>query len=329
VMSISIILISLDSSKESVGTSTAQVILFGTIPTAIPTTVPIVDPPIVSTLPLTSPFLYIDSSNSDTSKRPPSQDPYEPIHVRPYHTQPNGTISHRIRGFISATDYKVSSEESYEPYTEPDIDFDVQEDIDACIAADGAATATETDVRVEVYTRINKEDEDDKEAESSHRGTMEIGVDIVVEPVMSEDTPVPTDKEDTREDFLDLVSADRSQEVVQIGLDVVMQELYDHMVDIHVDWITGIEAGQRELEVSSLISARERADISERIRTFKRDNMRLKALLCIKRERIDSLQCHMAYTQEDLRQIHRFCYYDRIEFRRLETYARRHLGYRP
>ncbi|GJY37331.1 ribonuclease H-like domain-containing protein [Tanacetum coccineum] len=309
--------------SDSVGTSTAQVILFGTIPTAIPTTIPIVDPPIVSTLLHTSPFLYIDLSDSDTSNRPPKQDPMR-VHVLSVET-----ISHRIRGFISATDYKVSSEESYEPYTEPDIDFDVQEDIDACIAADGAATATETDVRVEVYTRINKEDEDDKEAESSHRGTMEIGVDIVVEPVMSEDTPVPTDKEDTREDFLDLVSADRSQEVVQIGLDVVMQELYDHMVDIHVDWITGIEAGQRELEASSLISARERADMSERIRTFKRDNMRLKALLCIERERIDSLQCHMAYTQEDLRQIHRFCYYDRIEFRRLETYARRHLGYRP
>ncbi|GKB75437.1 hypothetical protein Tco_0942332, partial [Tanacetum coccineum] len=223
----------------------------------------------------------------------------------------------------------VSSEESYKPYTKLDIDFDVQADIDACIAAVGAATAKETDVRVEVDTRIDKEDEDDEEAESSHRGTMEIGVDIVVEPVMSEDTLVPTDEDDAREDFPDLVSVDGSQEVVQIGLDMVMRELYDHMVKIPIDRITGIEAGQRESEASSLISARERAAMSERIRTLKRDNMRLRALLSIERERIDSLQCHMAYTQEDLRQIHGFCYYDRIEFRRLETYARRHLGYRP
>ncbi|GKE38128.1 hypothetical protein Tco_1461533, partial [Tanacetum coccineum] len=74
-----------------------MVILFGTIPIAIPTTVPIVDPPVVhedtpliptetptiplvvSTLPHTSPFLYTDSSDSDTLERPPSQDPYEVI----------------------------------------------------------------------------------------------------------------------------------------------------------------------------------------------------------------------------------------------------------
>ncbi|GJX37196.1 hypothetical protein Tco_0250499 [Tanacetum coccineum] len=76
-------------------TSTALVILFGMIPTAIPATVPIVDPPIVhddtlliptetptippvvSTLPHTSPFLYTDSSDSDTSKRPLLQDSYK------------------------------------------------------------------------------------------------------------------------------------------------------------------------------------------------------------------------------------------------------------
>ncbi|GKE23688.1 hypothetical protein Tco_1435200 [Tanacetum coccineum] len=95
VMAIFVISISSDSSEESVGTSTAQVILFGMIPTTIPATVPIVDPPvvhddtpliptatltiplIVSTLPHTSPFLYTDSSDSDTFERPPLQDSYE------------------------------------------------------------------------------------------------------------------------------------------------------------------------------------------------------------------------------------------------------------
>ncbi|GKC88102.1 hypothetical protein Tco_1148751 [Tanacetum coccineum] len=94
-MAIYVISISSDSSEESVGTSTARVILFGMISTAIPATVPIVDPlvvhddtplipsetstiaPVFSTLPHTSLFLYTDLSNSDTSKRPPSQDPYE------------------------------------------------------------------------------------------------------------------------------------------------------------------------------------------------------------------------------------------------------------
>ncbi|GJS05151.1 hypothetical protein Tco_0321659 [Tanacetum coccineum] len=94
-MAISVVLISSDSSEESVGTSNARVILFGTIPIAILTNVLIVDPPVVhddtpliptethtippvvSTLPHTSPFMHTDSSDSDTSERPPSQDPYE------------------------------------------------------------------------------------------------------------------------------------------------------------------------------------------------------------------------------------------------------------
>ncbi|GJY85409.1 hypothetical protein Tco_0499435 [Tanacetum coccineum] len=77
VMAIFVISISLDSSEESVGTSTAQVILFGTFPTAIPATIPVVDPPVVSTLPHTSLFMYTHSCDSGTSERPPSQDPYE------------------------------------------------------------------------------------------------------------------------------------------------------------------------------------------------------------------------------------------------------------
>ncbi|GKE20439.1 hypothetical protein Tco_1431951, partial [Tanacetum coccineum] len=108
-MAISVILISLDSSDESVGSSPSRIILFGTILAEIPAKTPTI-PPVVSTLPHTSPFLHTDSSDSDTSKRPPSQDPYEilpalhelprrpaililpgqPIPFgRPYGTQPN------------------------------------------------------------------------------------------------------------------------------------------------------------------------------------------------------------------------------------------------
>ncbi|GJW69213.1 hypothetical protein Tco_0123637, partial [Tanacetum coccineum] len=84
-----------------------------------------------------------------------------------------------------------STEESYEVYTEPDIDLDVQADIDsdvqAYIDADTAATeaaaAREADVRVEVSIRSDGEDEAEKEAESEDRGTIEIGVDGVIEGV--------------------------------------------------------------------------------------------------------------------------------------------------
>ncbi|GKE31088.1 hypothetical protein Tco_1450410, partial [Tanacetum coccineum] len=114
VMAISVISISSDSSEESVGTYTARVILFDTIPTTIPSTTPIVDlpvihddtlwiptdtptispvvptiPPVAPTIQYTSPFICTDLSDSDTFERPPS----EPIPVgQLYRTQPNGVL---------------------------------------------------------------------------------------------------------------------------------------------------------------------------------------------------------------------------------------------
>ncbi|GKE31361.1 hypothetical protein Tco_1450683, partial [Tanacetum coccineum] len=106
-MVFSVVSISSDSSKESVGTSTARVILFGTIPTTVPATAPTVDlpiihddtpliatdtptispivptiPPIAPTIKYTSLFVCTDSSDSDTSERSPLQDPYEVIVAR-------------------------------------------------------------------------------------------------------------------------------------------------------------------------------------------------------------------------------------------------------
>ncbi|GKD74441.1 hypothetical protein Tco_1332723 [Tanacetum coccineum] len=48
--------------------------------------------------------------------------------------------------------------------------------------------------------------------------------------------------EPVREDFPELVSADGSLEVMQRGLDIVMQELYDHMVEIPVHRVRVIES---------------------------------------------------------------------------------------
>ncbi|GKC53747.1 hypothetical protein Tco_1076492, partial [Tanacetum coccineum] len=103
VMAISVILVSSDSSEESVGTSTGRVILFGTIPTTIPNTTPFVIPPTtyidttliptefdpsedpsldhIPPLPATSPFLSSidDSSDSDTPNTTPS-----PTHGTPF-----------------------------------------------------------------------------------------------------------------------------------------------------------------------------------------------------------------------------------------------------
>ncbi|GJY37318.1 hypothetical protein Tco_0422696 [Tanacetum coccineum] len=105
----------------------------------------------------------------------------------------------RIRGSVSSTAHDDSAEESNKAYIEPCIDSDVQANIDADTAAVEATAAGEEDARVKVDTRIDREDEVKEEAESSHRGTVKIEVDIVIEPVVSEDTHVPTDDDGSRE----------------------------------------------------------------------------------------------------------------------------------
>ncbi|GKF37623.1 hypothetical protein Tco_0114381, partial [Tanacetum coccineum] len=61
-MAISVILFSSDSSEDSAGTPAGRVILFGTIPTTIPDTTPVI----------TLPNTQTDTINNDTPDTPPS-----------------------------------------------------------------------------------------------------------------------------------------------------------------------------------------------------------------------------------------------------------------
>ncbi|GJR64987.1 hypothetical protein Tco_0011052 [Tanacetum coccineum] len=83
VMAFPVILISSDSSEESLETTTARVIMFGMIPTNIPSIAPTADIPAMSsvapTIQYTSPFIRTDSSDRDIPERLPSQDPYEVV----------------------------------------------------------------------------------------------------------------------------------------------------------------------------------------------------------------------------------------------------------
>nr|GEY68323.1 hypothetical protein [Tanacetum cinerariifolium] len=325
-MAFSIILISLDSLDESVGTSTTRVILFGTILIEILATVPTIDPPIVHddtlliptktptippialTLPYTSLFLYTDSSDNDSSytQSSPTHDlPYTSpfLHTdspdkdssdtpsSPTHDLPSTEITPpiRIQRVIPPSDHFLpddslsdSSSRSSSRYLSDtssgrcliDSTFDTPaatsagpsckrcrsliasvslttpvpgifspmrvdllppckktRDINAGITTTDVVRVRETAIGVKVGNRIKRENEDEEVAESSDSGTIEIRVDKVVKPMVSEDTLAPTDDKG-------------SMEVVQIGLDVIMQELYDHMAEIHVCRMVEIEREQ-------------------------------------------------------------------------------------
>nr|GEZ08555.1 hypothetical protein [Tanacetum cinerariifolium]GEZ09451.1 hypothetical protein [Tanacetum cinerariifolium] len=148
----------------------------------------------------------------------------------------------RIRDSNSVTDFK------------PDIDPNVHENIDSCITFADDIASRGTDVRVEMGTAA------EEEAESSARGMIEIGVDRVTHHIVLDDIVEPV-----RKDFYELVSADGSLKVMQRGLDVVMQELYNHMMEIPVHRVRVIESVQRDYGHRIMATSQQSAAMSEKI----------------------------------------------------------------
>ncbi|GJY13785.1 putative reverse transcriptase domain-containing protein [Tanacetum coccineum] len=100
-----------------------------------------------------------------------------------------------------------------------------------------------------------------------------------------------------------------------------LQEIYEHVIKIPLQRIKDIEMGQRELESRSLIASRERASLLEQVMSSKRSNMRLQGTMMMERARANRFRRRVRFMESELRQIRRFRYYDRMRFRRLETFA--------
>ncbi|GKB90597.1 putative reverse transcriptase domain-containing protein [Tanacetum coccineum] len=86
-MAISVISVSSDSSEDSLGTPAGRVILFGTIPTTIPDTTPVITPPTTQT----------DTIDSDTPDTPPSPTHGTPFTETTLSTQRSPTTSGALR----------------------------------------------------------------------------------------------------------------------------------------------------------------------------------------------------------------------------------------
>nr|GEY88193.1 hypothetical protein [Tanacetum cinerariifolium] len=85
----------------------------------------------------------------------------------------------------------------------------------------------------------SSEDSIEEDIDAGVSVDMGAGTDVGVSIETDEGTGL--DVEPFKEDFPDLVSVDGSFEVMQLGLDVVMQQLYDHMREIPVDRIASTE----------------------------------------------------------------------------------------
>ncbi|GKC02849.1 hypothetical protein Tco_0994459 [Tanacetum coccineum] len=85
----------------------------------------------------------------------------------------------------------------------------------------------------------------------------------------------------------------------------------------------------RQLEAGQLMASGERVGLTDKIRRLGWENLRVRALLCIKRDRVDSLCHHMVLLREEFHQIRRDRDDARRRLRRLESFVERRLGFRP
>ncbi|GJU91551.1 hypothetical protein Tco_1303974 [Tanacetum coccineum] len=170
----------------------------------------------------------------------------------------------------------------------------------------GAHTEDGIGMGVEIAASDIREDEEEFEAEASAGGTMEIVVDPLVTGGISEST---------RGDVPDLEGT--------------LYDIVHYMSEVPLDRITEFETAQRQLEAGQLMASGERAGLTDRIRRLGLENLKVRALLCIERDRVDSLRHHMALSQEEFRQIRRDRDDARRRLRRLESFVERRLGFRP
>ncbi|GJS01126.1 reverse transcriptase domain-containing protein [Tanacetum coccineum] len=127
----------------------------------------------------------------------------------------------------------------------------------------------EDSIGMEVDVGVDVEDKVKDEVESSDRGTMEVGVDVV----FGIDIP----------DAMLMPDAVERLEQVEEGF----QDIYDHVIEIPLQRIEDIETGQRELESRSLIAGGERASLLEQVVSLERSNARLRGTMMMERARAD------------------------------------------
>ncbi|GKE32497.1 hypothetical protein Tco_1451819, partial [Tanacetum coccineum] len=108
-----------------------------------------------------------------------------------------------------------------------------------------------------------------------------------------------------------------TEDGIDMGVEVTTSDIRDDEEEFEA------EIAQRHLEAGQLEASRERAGLADRVRSLGRENLRVRALLCIERDRVKSLSRHMALSHEEFHQIRRDRDDTRRRLRRLESLVER------
>ncbi|GKA77734.1 hypothetical protein Tco_0784271 [Tanacetum coccineum] len=192
----------------------------------------------------------------------------------------------------------------------------------------GIGNGDEVGDHVGIDHRDARDDTKEYKADASVEDMAEVGIDPMTAPLVEEEIVEPAgedspDSAGTRDGIV------RSVEDMPVNLGKAMHNFYHHMSEVCVDRIVGNETAQRRLEADQLIASRDRARMAKMIYSLRLENLKVRAMLDIERDRVSSLRLHMSLLQEEFRQIRRDRDDARGRLRRLESYLGRHFGFRP
>ncbi|GJS20539.1 putative reverse transcriptase domain-containing protein [Tanacetum coccineum] len=185
---------------------------------------------------------------------------------------------------------------SSEPSIEEDTEIDhIEAEVDIKL---GIGDGDDVRDHVETEPRNVRDDTEEYEADTSGGDTVEVGIDLMSAPMVEEEIIEPAG-EDSSYSFSTRDGIVRSFEDMQIDLDEAVHEFYHHMSEVRIDRIVRIETVQRQLE-----------------------NFKVRAMLDIERDRVNSLRLHMSLSQEEFHQVRRDCDDTQGRLRRTMTNTR-------
>nr|GEU75241.1 hypothetical protein [Tanacetum cinerariifolium] len=287
--------------------------------------------PLAPDLPLVLPFLYSDDSEADSESKPIEQRPerHESLFVH------DDMVS---RSTSLSTPYPPTTSES-----SPDSSFEISLDSSLLSVGPSRKRCRSPTTSVPSSTPVlrliaptladllppRKRFKDSYSLEDKREEHMQIGIaDAKAVTDLGIDDGVGVDTEDV----IDLLVTGGISEFARgdaPDLEGTLHDMVHYMSEVPLDRITKFETAQRQLEAGQLIASRERAGLADRIRRLGQENLRVRALLCIERDRVDSLHHYMTLSHDEFCQIRRDRDDARMRLRRLESLVERRLGFRP
>ncbi|GJY50326.1 hypothetical protein Tco_0441173, partial [Tanacetum coccineum] len=165
----------------------------------------------------------------------------------------------------------------------------------------GIGDGDDVRVHVEIDPRDVRDDTEEYEADTSAGDTVEVGIDPMSAQIVKEEIVEPA-REDSSDSSGTRDGIVRSFEDMPIDLDDAVRNFYHHMSEVRIDRTVGIEIVQRRLEADQLIARGHRVGMIERINSLRLENLKVRAMLDIERDRVNSLRLHMSLLQEEFRQ---------------------------